>query len=122
MKAAQLRNYSKNTPRVDLVDVPKPTVLNYQVLIKVLAAGVNPLDNMVARGEVKLIAPYKTPLIMGNEVVGLIEYIGSEVTQFAVGKRVFGRLPLDSIGAFAEYVAVDAAARALDKAVIYSPF
>lgn len=113
MKAAQLRNYSKNTPRVDLVDVPKPIVLNHQVLIKVLAAGVNPLDNMVAQGEVKLIVPYKRPLIHGNEVVGLIEYIGSEVTQFAVGQRVFGRLPLDSIGAFAEYVAVDAAARAL---------
>lgn len=55
-------------------------------------------------------------------MVGLIEYIGSEVTQFAVGQRVFGCLPLDSIGAFSEYVAVDAAALALDKAVIYSPF
>lgn len=66
--------------------------------------------------------PNSTVSLGWNEVVGLIEYIGSEATQFAVGKRVFGRLPLDSIGAFAEYVAVDAAALALDKAVIYSPF
>ncbi|HEM6115653.1 NADP-dependent oxidoreductase [Streptococcus pluranimalium] len=112
MKAAQLNDYNKNNLNLKLVDVPKPEPQDKQVLVKVLTAGVNPLDNMIARGEVKMIVPYKTPLIAGNEVVGLVEKIGTGVSQFTVGDRVFSRLPLDSIGAFAEYVAVDVAALA----------
>lgn len=112
MKAAQLKVYNKTNLNIDLVDVPRPEPQADQVLVKVLTAGVNPLDNMITRGEVKIIVPYKTPLIAGNEVVGLIEEVGTSVSQFAAGDRVFGRLPLDSIGAFAEYVAVDADALA----------
>lgn len=59
-----------------------------------------------------MIVPYKLPQTAGNELVGLVEEVGSGMTGFALGDRVFGRLPLDSIGAFAEYVAVDAAALA----------
>ena len=113
MKAAQLNSYNKRNLNLDLVDVAKPRLAANQVLLKVLTAGVNPLDNMITRGEVKMIVPYKTPLIAGNEVVGLVEEAGSDVSQFKIGDRVFGRLPLDSIGAFAEYVAVDAAALAI---------
>ncbi|EHI73716.1 zinc-containing alcohol dehydrogenase superfamily [Streptococcus criceti] len=112
MKAAQLNAYNKNNLNLDLIDVPTPEPQDDQVLIKVLTAGVNPLDNMITRGEVKMIVPYKTPLIAGNEVVGIIEQVGSKVSDFNLGDRVFGRLPLDSIGAFAEYVAVDVAALA----------
>ena len=112
MKAAQLNDYNKNNLNLKLVDVPKPEPQDKQVLVKVLTAGVNPLDNMITRGDVKMIVPYKTPLIAGNEVVGLVEKIGTGVSQFTVGDRVFSRLPLDSIGAFAEYVAVDVAALA----------
>ncbi|MGT2928728.1 NADP-dependent oxidoreductase [Streptococcus dentasini] len=112
MKAAQLNAYNKNNLNLDLIDVPTPEPQDDQVLIKVLTAGINPLDNMITRGEVKMIVPYKTPLIAGNEVVGIIEQVGSKVSNFNLGERVFGRLPLDSIGAFAEYVAVDVAALA----------
>ena len=112
MKAAQLQAYNKTNLNLTIVDVPKPIIKTKQVLIKVLTAGVNPLDNMVTRGEVKMIVPHKTPLIAGNEVVGIVEQVGNNVNQFKIGDRVFGRLPLDSIGAFAEYVAVDAAALA----------
>ena len=59
-----------------------------------------------------MIVPYKLPQTAGNEVVGLVEEVGSGVMNFAVGDRVFGRLPLDNIGAFAEYAAVEAAALA----------
>ena len=77
------------------------------MLIKVTAAGVNPLDNMISRGEVKIIVPYTLPQISGNEVVGIIEQKGSNVANFEIGDRVFSRLPLDKIGAFAEYVAIN---------------
>lgn len=112
MKAAQHTTYNKNKLTLNITDLPKPNIQPNQVLVKVTAAGVNPLDNMISRGEVKMIVPYKLPQTAGNELVGLVEEVGSEVTGFALGDRVFGRFPLDSIGAFAEYAAVDAAALA----------
>ncbi|HEM3035477.1 TPA: NADP-dependent oxidoreductase, partial [Streptococcus suis] len=112
MKAAQHTSYNKNNIALNLTEIAKPQIKPNQVLVKVTAAGVNPLDNMISRGDVKLIVPYKLPQTAGNEVVGLVEEVGSSVTTFAAGDRVFGRLPLDSIGAFAEYVAVDAQALA----------
>ncbi|MGT2756148.1 NADP-dependent oxidoreductase [Streptococcus ovuberis] len=112
MKAAQHTSYNKNNIVLNLTDIVKPQIKPNQVLVKVTAAGVNPLDNMISRGEVKMIVPYKLPQIAGNEVVGLVEAVGNQVSQFQVGDRVFGRLPLDNIGAFAEYVAVEAIALA----------
>ncbi|GGE28387.1 NADP-dependent oxidoreductase [Streptococcus himalayensis] len=112
MKAAQHTTYDKKNITLTVTEIAKPSITSNQVLIKVTAAGVNPLDNMISRGEVKMIVPYELPQTAGNEVVGLVEEVGSNVTKFAVGDRVFGRLPLDNIGAFAEYVAVDAQALA----------
>jgi len=83
-----------------------PSPEDHEVLVKVCTAAVNPLDNMVIRGEVKLIVPYKLPLIMGNEFAGIVEKAGASVTKFKVGDRVYGRMPLAKIGAFAEYAAV----------------
>lgn len=112
MKAAQILTYNKNDIALTVTDVPAPRPAAQQVLVKVSTAGVNPLDNMISRGEVKLITPYALPQIAGNEVVGRVEALGEGVTSFKVGERVFARLPLNSIGAFAEYVAVDEAALA----------
>lgn len=112
MKVAQHTAYNKNNITLELTEITKPTIDKNQVLVRVTAAGVNPLDNMISRGEVKMIVPYKLPETAGNEFVGLVDEVGSSVTNFAVGERVFGRLPLDNIGAFAEYVAVDVQALA----------
>ncbi|MGT2716158.1 NADP-dependent oxidoreductase [Streptococcus respiraculi] len=112
MKAAQHTSYDKQNITLSVTEIAKPSITSNQVLIKVTAAGVNPLDNMISRGEVKMIVPYKLPQTAGNEVVGLVEEVGSNVTKFAVGDRVFGRLPLNNIGAFAEYVAVEVQALA----------
>ena len=101
MKAAQHTTYNKNNITLNITEIAKPSITNKEVLIKVTAAGVNPLDNMISRGEVKMIVPYKLPQTAGNEVVGIVESIGKKVNNFQVGDRVFGRLPLDHIGAFA---------------------
>ena len=84
-----------------------PEMGKNEVLIRVSTAGVNPLDNMIVRGEVKLIVPYPMPLVMGNELVGIVEKVGASVTPFKIGDRVYGRMPLARIGCFAEYAAVD---------------
>ena len=102
MKAAQIVSYNKNNIALTVTDVPAPRPAAQQVLVKISTAGVNPLDNMISRGEVKLITPYALPQIAGNEIVGRVEALGEGVTSFKVGERVFARLPLNSIGAFAD--------------------
>lgn len=104
MKAAILNK--KNAP-LEVTDIPVPEINDDEVLVKVKYAGVNPLDNMIVREEVKLITPYKYPLIMGNEFSGVIEKTGSKVSDFSEGDRVYARMPLDKIGAFAEYLAIN---------------
>ena len=89
------------------MDVPIPEIGSDDVLVKIMVAGVNPLDNMIIRGEVKMITPYKLPLIMGNEFSGVVEEVGNNVDEFSVGDRVYCRMPLDKIGAFAEFAAVN---------------
>ena len=113
MKAFQLQQYDKKNLALNCVELPRPQVAPNEVLIEVKAAGVNPLDNMITRGDVKMITPYALPQTMGNECAGVIAEVGSEVSDFVVGDAVFSRLPISRPGAFAEYVAVpaDAVAR-----------
>ena len=106
MKAAILNGYNKNGCDLVINDIPAPEFSSQEVLVKILTAGVNPLDNMIIHGEVKMIVPYKFPLVMGNEFVGTVEKVGAGVSRFSVGDRVYGRMPLDKIGAFAEYAAI----------------
>ena len=73
MKAAQLTQYNKNNIKLELVDTPMPELGAQDVLVKVTAAGVNPVDNMISRGQIKLLIPYTLPQIAGNEVVGIVE-------------------------------------------------
>ena len=110
MKAAILTGYRKNGCDLVLRDIPVPEVSAQEVLVKVHTAGVNPLDNMIIHGEVKMIVPYRFPLVMGNELVGTIEKVGAGVSGFSVGDRVYGRMPLRKIGAFAEFAAIDQSA------------
>lgn len=112
MKAAQHTRYHKENITVMITEIEKPKISSEQVLVRVKAAGVNPLDNMISRGEVKLIVQYSFPQTAGNEFVGVVEEVGNQVKNFKLGERVFARLPLDSIGAFAEYIAVDSKALA----------
>lgn len=107
MKAVQIDNYSKIIDSVKIREVSIPEIKPDEVLVKVKSVGINPVDNMITRGEVKLITPYSFPLTIGNELAGVIEKTGEKVIEFKEGDRVFSRLPTDKIGAFAEYVAIN---------------
>ena len=107
MRAAQIEQYNKDNISVKLVDINMPLIGERDVLVRVSAAGVNPLDNMISRGDIKMIVPYKLPTVAGNEFVGVVEKVGVRASKFKVNDRVFARLPLDRIGAFAEYVAIN---------------
>lgn len=90
-------------------DVEKPSPKDDQVLIKVHAASANPADwhlmraePFLARLENGLLKPKITKL--GADVAGRVEAVGRNVTQFQVGDDVFGCMPLNELGSFAEYV------------------
>lgn len=106
MRAAQIQKYSK-VIQVEINDVNIPQINSHEVLVKVKAVGVNPLDILNLNGSVRMIADYKLPLTLGNELSGMIEAVGDDVLNFKVGDPVYTRLPLNKIGAFAEYAAVN---------------
>ena len=66
------------------------------------------MDILNLTGAVRLIQDYKMPLTLGNECAGIVEKVGSHVTRFQPGDRVYSRLPISRLGAFAEYAAVPA--------------
>jgi NADPH:quinone reductase-like Zn-dependent oxidoreductase len=77
------------------------------VLVKVSAAGINPLDAMLRNGEFKRVLKYETPFVLGHDVAGVVSRVGSAVRDFHVGDEVYAR-PRDlRIGTFAEYIAID---------------
>lgn len=106
MKAVQISSYSKDINTV-LNDIPKPEISDSEVLIRVKAAAINPVELLILTGSVKLIQNYPMPLTLGNECSGIVEQVGSRVKEFQKGERVYVRLPIHKIGAFAEYVAVE---------------
>ena len=75
MKAVQIDKYSKAVDSIKIREVNIPEIKPDEVLVKVKSVGINPVDNMITRGEVKLITPYSFPLTIGNELAGIIEKI-----------------------------------------------
>lgn len=106
MRAITVNEYGA-TPA--LTEVPDPEPGSDQVLIKVRAAGVNPIDRAIADGALKEMMPASFPLILGADLAGVVEAVGEEATRFTRGDEVFGLLmipPLGSTGTYAEHVAV----------------
>ncbi len=105
MKAFVVEKYGKNGLRA--ADVVEPEVGDGDVLVKVSAASVNPLDKMVRNGEFKQLLKHRTPFILGHDVAGVVTMVGSAVRDLQVGDEVYAR-PRDlRIGTFAEYIAID---------------
>ena len=88
-------------------DIPMPEVGPNDVLVKVHAAGLNPVDFKIREGKLKAIKKVSFPAVMGNEIAGVVESVGSAVTAFHQGQRVYARLDKDAMGGIAEYVAVN---------------
>ena len=108
MKAVQIFKYNKQDIRAELVEVVKPVIQAGEVLVRVKAAGVNPLDNKITRGGIKLLIPHQLPLTMGHEFAGTVEAVGDGVQGLSIGDRVYGLMPTTQAGAFAEWVAAPA--------------
>lgn len=105
MKAFVVNRYGrKNGARAG--DMPVPELREDDVLVEIHAAGVNPLDAKIRDGEFKRILRYRLPLILGNDLAGIVVRVGSRVQRFKVGDEVYARPPKDRIGTFAEFIAI----------------
>lgn len=95
-----------------LGELPKPTVTEGSVLIRVKAAGLNPIDNAIAAGMFAENLPHEYPLVLGRDAAGVVEAVGAGVEHVAVGDEVIGHVllaPPISAGTLAEYAVLPAA-------------
>ncbi|MCG8425019.1 MAG: NADP-dependent oxidoreductase [Proteobacteria bacterium] len=107
MQAWFIRAYGDNDV-VELGDVAKPDPGPRDVLIEMRAASVNPIDWKIRNGMLKRLIPYQFPLILGNDLAGVVAGKGDEVSEFEVGDEVYARPDKLRIGTFAEFIAVRA--------------
>ena len=105
IRSLQLMQYG-GPDSVRIADLPTPVAGPGQVLVRVHAAGVNALDWKVREGYVKDAFPLPLPAVLGIELAGVVEQVGSDVSHLSVGDRVMGSL--GRLGAYADLVAVDA--------------
>jgi NADPH:quinone reductase-like Zn-dependent oxidoreductase len=106
MRALVLSRYG-GPEHTALTDVPQPSPRTNELLVHVHAAGLNPVDFKTRIGKLKIIRNHRLPIVMGNELSGVVEDVGSGVQRFVKGERVFARVDRDAMGAFAEYAVVD---------------
>ncbi|MEU1509042.1 NADP-dependent oxidoreductase [Kitasatospora sp. NPDC005748] len=105
MKAFLIERYG-DTAGPHAGEMPDPRVGAGDVLVRIHAASVNPLDIKLRDGAFKAILPYRLPLVLGNDLAGVVVQVGSSVTRFTVGDEVYARPDKDRIGTFAELIAV----------------
>src|SRR5204863_548679 len=103
MKALAIRRY--RAP-METLELPRPDPGPGDLLVRVRAASVNPLDYKIRDGGVKVLLPYSFPLTLGNDLAGDVEAVSPGVTKFKVGDAIYSRLDKDRIGAIAEYALV----------------
>jgi alcohol dehydrogenase len=111
MNAVLIERYGDND-RVQVREIDPPRIGPKDLLVRVRAASVNPLDTKIRGGKVKTLLRYSFPLVLGNDLSGEIVDIGADVTRFAKGDAVYARLDKERIGAFAELAAVGESAAA----------
>ncbi|HEX2243527.1 MAG TPA: NADP-dependent oxidoreductase [Gammaproteobacteria bacterium] len=106
MKAFIVDRYGSNDG-VRFGEMPDPKLRENDVLVQIHAASVNPLDLKIRDGKLKLILPYRLPLILGNDLAGVVVRVGSQVRRFKLGDEVYARPDQDRIGAFAEFISMN---------------
>src|SRR5215470_716643 len=105
MKAVVIHQYGG--PEVlKYEDIARPEPKDDQLLIGVIAAGVNPVDGMIRSGMFAKEGNRAFPIILGGDVAGVVEKVGNKVTKFKAGDPVFAYVSLDSSGGYAQYALV----------------
>lgn len=117
MKAMRIHAYG-GTEVFRLEDAAMPEFGPKDILLKVVATSVNPVDCYFRMGKLSGILPVPLPWILGLDASGIVAAVGSEVTRFKVGDAVYSRPDIKRPGTYAEYVAIDEAIVAMKPATI----
>jgi len=107
MKASIITEYGESVS-LKMSTLTKPSITSEEVLIEVVAAGVNPVDFHIRNGMIKDMGVHTLPLVLGWDVAGIVSQIGENVKDLKVGDEVFVFAPIDKQGAYAQYISVDA--------------
>ena len=107
MKAVRIHGYGgREVLRYE--DCERPAINEDEVLVRVVAAAVNPVDWKIREGLLKDMIQHRFPLTLGWDLAGIVDTVGDRVTEFEPGDAVYSRPDLTRDGAYAEFVAVRA--------------
>ena len=120
MRAARIHSYGEPTG-VKIEQAPRPEPGRGHVLVRVKAAGVNPLDWMIAEGKARSWLDHRLPLTLGWELAGTVEKLGADVKRLKLGDEVFGMIDLLGNGAAAEFAVGDENAFAIKPGMLDFP-
>lgn len=112
MKAVIINQYG-SAQALQYADVAQPQIKSDQILVKVYATSVNPVDWKIRAGQLQLLTGYNFPMILGFDVSGEVVEVGAAVTQFKMGDFIYARQDRLPGGAYAEYAAVSEKAACL---------
>ena len=105
MKAIRISEFG-GADVLKIQEIERPVPAADEILVKVYASGVNPVDWKVREGGNDILRPYlQLPLTLGWDAAGIVEEIGSDVTDFKQGDKVYGVPNFPGNGSYAEYVA-----------------
>lgn len=113
MKAVVINQYGSAEVLQYVEDAAQPQVKPNQLLVKVQAAGVNPVDWKIRQGLLKPLTGNKFPIILGLDLAGEVVAVGDKVTQFKVGDAIYADTGMIPGRAYAEYAVVAETAAAL---------
>ena len=104
MRAVQFHAYG-GPEQLVVEQIPRPVPQAGEILVRVYAAGVNPIDWKIRKGLFKDVRPLRLPVIPGSELAGVVEMLGPGVTRFEKGQAVYGR---GGQGTYADYAIIAA--------------
>ena len=115
MQALQLTKYG-SSDHVAFAELPRPRPGPGELLVRVHAVGLNPIDNLIPKGDFKPILKTRLPATMGSDLAGVVVEVGSGVTRFTVGDAVYASIFDTPYGSLAEFAVVPEQAAALKPA------
>lgn len=107
MKAIVIEQYG-GKEQLKEMEIQKPIPGVKQVIVKLYATSINPIDWKLREGYLKEMMPFDFPIILGWDAAGVVDEVGEHVIDFNVGDRVFARPETTNSGTYAEYTKVDA--------------
>ncbi|MDX8122163.1 NADP-dependent oxidoreductase [Janthinobacterium sp. GMG2] len=115
MQALQLKQYG-GLDYAAFAELPRPTPGPGELLVRVHAVGLNPIDNLIPKGDFKPILKTRLPATLGSDLAGVVVAVGSGVTRFTVGDAVYASIFDTPHGSLAEFAIVPEQAAALKPA------